>query len=72
MNQSGMDKADPPLLDSEHDSPTRRSKRFLGIDGHFDFVELSLEPLIVVAVVMQFTEHSHGFVAAVRLDQVAR
>ena len=55
----------------EHDSPAGGSDRFLRRKRSPDLVVFCLDPFVVGAVVMQFSQDFHSFVVTIFLDPVS-
>lgn len=65
-----MQQARTPGLHFEHDSPTRYSNCSFSITGELDFIEFLVDPVFVIAVVVQLVKNFQCFVGAINLDKV--
>ena len=54
LDERGVHESRSPDWDGEHNAPSRSCDCALSIDGELDFVELGLDPFVVVAVVVEF------------------
>jgi hypothetical protein len=70
LDQCAQEQTPAILFDLEHDTPARGSYRFLRRQRSSDLVILRLDPFVVGAVVMQFSQDLHPLVVTVFLDQV--
>jgi hypothetical protein len=71
LNCSAVKQSSSPLWNGEHDSPTWDCDGLFGGNSRLDFGEFVLDPVVVLAVVVEFFEDLHCFVVAVFLDEMA-
>jgi hypothetical protein len=56
LHKRGLYEPSSPLGNFEHRRPARYSDLILCLNRAFDFVELSLNPLVIVTVVVEFPQ----------------
>jgi len=67
-----MHQSRPPLWHGKHYSPTRNSDGFLSSDGHFDFIKLPVNPLLIMAIEVKLLEDSQRFLVPICLHKMTR
>lgn len=69
LDESSEHKTLPPLRDLEHDRPTLGSHSLLSRDMCSDLSVLLINPVLVVAVKVQFLKNNSSLFIAVLLDE---
>jgi hypothetical protein len=72
LDEDGVHESGSPLRYFEHDSPTRRGNSFLSVDGELNFVVLCLDFVVVMTIVVQFSQDPHSFLVLIFFNQVSR
>ena len=71
LHKHAVHEPQSPLRHGEHDAPARCSNGFLGCDCGLDFMEFSLDPILVLTIVMELLEDLHSLIFAVCLYKMA-